>query len=65
MNDQDVETAIELLLSNKQLKKKLGIDFRQAYDLRHRSGIATKLEVLYNAGYLKLNEPTNKEITTK
>lgn len=65
MTETDIDKAVEGLLKNKPLKNKLGIDFRQAYELRHRSGIATKLELLYNAGYLQINEPTQPQITTK
>lgn len=56
MTPQDIDNAIEKLLKNKSKRTEMGIDKKEAYELRHRRNIAAKLETLFNAGYLKLTD---------
>lgn len=58
MTEKDIDQAILEVLDNKELRKEIGIDKFKAYDLKRKSSIAIKLEVLWKAGKLKLNEPT-------
>lgn len=55
MTLEDIDIAIEKLLKDKSRRKALDIDKKEAYELRHRRNVASKLETLFNAGYLKLN----------
>lgn len=55
MTTTDVNLAIESLLKDKKLREDLEIDKKEAYELRHRRTLAYKLEVLFKAGKLKLN----------
>lgn len=65
MTTQDIDSAVKKILTDKDLKTQLNLDKKKVYDLRHRSSLAVKLELLYNAGYLQINEPTQPQITTK
>ena len=56
MTIEDINTAIEKLLKNKLKRAEMGIDKKEAYELRHRRNLAAKLETLWRADYLKLNE---------
>ena len=58
MTEKDIDQAILEVLNNKELRKEIGIDKFKAYDLKRKSSIAIKLEVLWQAGKLKLNEST-------
>ncbi|WP_417200134.1 hypothetical protein [Bizionia sp.] len=60
MTETDIDKAIAQVLKNKALRKEIGIDKFKAYDLKRKSSIAIKLEVLWRAGKLKLNEPTTE-----
>ncbi|WP_417237188.1 MULTISPECIES: hypothetical protein [Flavobacteriaceae] len=58
MTETDIDKAIAQVLKDKALRKEIGIDKFKAYDLKRKSSIAIKLEVLWQAGKLKLNEST-------
>ena len=56
MTTTDVNQAIETILKDKNQRAELNIDKKETYELRHRRTLSYKLEVLFNAGKLKLKD---------
>ena len=60
MSEKDIEKALQAILEQKGLRRKAGIDKRTMYELRNQDErpfhLRRKLEILYNAGMLKLTD---------
>lgn len=55
MTEEDIKTRVLQVLNNKTLCQEIGIDKRQAYELRTRGQSTAKmLCVLWKAGQIKL-----------
>ncbi len=56
MTEDDIDNAVSIILKDKALKAKLNLTKDNVYWYRHKATISTKLELLYKAGKLQLND---------
>ncbi len=62
MTLEDIEQALKTIIESKELRQKANVGKRTMYELRNQGErpfhIRRKLEILYNAGMLKITDAT-------